>query len=156
MSQQWKCSHIPLWSSITAEVSELFCCVIFCVFEMSHLNFITFPYTAEHQTVGPAPKNFLEVFLKILSIFSSHFFFFVFLGPHLWHMEVPRLGVESELQLPAFTTATVTATATAMWDLSRVCDLPHGSWQCWILNPLSKAGIEHLSSWILVMTTEPR
>ena len=27
------------------------------------------------------------------------FFFglFVFLGPHLWHMEVPRLGVESEL-----------------------------------------------------------
>ena len=23
----------------------------------------------------------------------------VFLGPHLWHMEVPRLGVESELQL---------------------------------------------------------
>ena len=26
--------------------------------------------------------------------------FFVFLGPHLWHMEVPRLGVELELQLP--------------------------------------------------------
>ena len=28
------------------------------------------------------------------------FFFFrrlVFLGPHLWHMEVPRLGVQSEL-----------------------------------------------------------
>ena len=23
--------------------------------------------------------------------------FFVFLGPHLWHMEVPRLGIESEL-----------------------------------------------------------
>ena len=25
------------------------------------------------------------------------FFFFSFLGPHLWHMEVPRLGTESEL-----------------------------------------------------------
>ena len=25
--------------------------------------------------------------------------FFVFLGPHLQHMEIPRLGVESELQL---------------------------------------------------------
>ena len=25
------------------------------------------------------------------------FFFFVFLGPHPWHMEGPRLGVESEL-----------------------------------------------------------
>ena len=35
-------------------------------------------------------------------------FCFVFLGPHLWHMEVPRLGVELELQLPAYTTATAT------------------------------------------------
>ena len=32
---------------------------------------------------------------------------FCFLGPHLQHMEVPRLGIESELQLPASTTATV-------------------------------------------------
>ena len=28
-------------------------------------------------------------------------FFFFLLGPHLRHTEVPRLGVESELQLPA-------------------------------------------------------
>ena len=33
---------------------------------------------------------------------------FFFLGPHLQHKEVPRLGVESELQLPAYTTATAT------------------------------------------------
>ena len=39
------------------------------------------------------------------------YLFFVFLGPHLWHMDVPRLGVESELQLLA------TATGTATWDL---------------------------------------
>ena len=32
-------------------------------------------------------------------------------------MEVPRLGVESELQLPAYTTVT------AMWDPGRVFDL---------------------------------
>ena len=25
------------------------------------------------------------------------FLFFVFLGPHPWHMEVPKLGVETEL-----------------------------------------------------------
>ena len=37
--------------------------------------------------------------LRFLSIFS----FFVFLGLHPWHMEVPRLGVEMELQLPAYT-----------------------------------------------------
>ena len=34
----------------------------------------------------------------------EHFFFF-FLGPYLQHMEVPRLGVESELQLLTYTTA---------------------------------------------------
>ena len=44
-----------------------------------------------------------------------------------------RLGVELELQLPAYTTAT------AMWDLSPICDLHHSSGQCRILNPLSKA-----------------
>ena len=30
-------------------------------------------------------------------LFFFFFFFFVFLGPHWWHMEVPRLGVQSEL-----------------------------------------------------------
>ena len=29
------------------------------------------------------------------------YFSLVFLGPHPWHMEVPKLGVELELQLPA-------------------------------------------------------
>ena len=48
-------------------------------------------------------------------------------------MEVLRLGVESELLLPAYTTAT------AMWDLSRVCDLHHSSQQRWIRYPLGKA-----------------
>ena len=49
-------------------------------------------------------------------------------------MEVPRLGVQLALQLPAYTTAT------AMWDLSHVCDQHHSSQQGRILNPLSKAG----------------
>ena len=57
---------------------------------------------------------------------------FFFLGPHLQHMKVPRLGVESELQLPAYTTAT------AKQDPSLICDLHHSSWQHWILNLLSK------------------
>ena len=43
-----------------------------------------------------------------------NFFLFVLLGPYLWHMGVPRLGVESELQLPAY------ATATTMRDLSHI------------------------------------
>lgn len=60
-------------------------------------------------------------------------FFFCFLGPHLWHLEVPKLEVESALQPPAYTTAT------AMRDLSRVCDLPHSSWQRRILSPPREA-----------------
>ena len=48
-------------------------------------------------------------------------------------MEVPRLGVQSELQLPAYTTAT------AMQDPSHVCDLHQSSQQHQILNPLSEA-----------------
>ena len=63
------------------------------------------------------------------------FFFFCFLGPHPWHREVPRVGIESELWPLAYTTAT----ATAMPDPSRVCHLHHSSWQCWILNPFSEA-----------------
>ena len=40
-----------------------------------------------------------------MECFLSFFFFFVLLGPCLRHKEVPRLGVQSELQLPAYTTA---------------------------------------------------
>ena len=71
-------------------------------------------------------------------------FFFLFLGLHPRRMEVPRLGVESELKPPAY------ATATATRDLKRVCDLHHSSRQCQILYPLSEARIEPASSWILV------
>ena len=50
-------------------------------------------------------------------------------------MEIPKLGAELELQLPAYATATAAAT----WDRSHVCDLYHSSWQQWIFNPLSEA-----------------
>ena len=73
------------------------------------------------------------------SIRSSHdvsnfFFLFSFLSFFLpsFLPEVPRPGVESELQLPAYTTAT------AAPDPSYVYDLYHGLRQCQILNPLSE------------------
>ena len=62
-----------------------------------------------------------------------HFNRFCFLGPHPRHMEAPRLGLESELQLLAY------ATATATWDPSHVCDLHHSSWQHQIPNLLREA-----------------
>ena len=58
--------------------------------------------------------HWLQVFF---SVFSFCFVLFCFLGPHLWHMEVPRLGVKLELQQPA----------TAMPDPSVVCKLYHSS-----------------------------
>ena len=63
--------------------------------------------------------------------FFFFFFFFCFLWPHLWHMEVPRLQVESKLQLPAYATATP--------DPSHICNLCHSSQQHQILNPVSEA-----------------
>jgi len=58
-------------------------------------------------------------------------------------MEFPKLGVESELQLLAY------ATATAMQDPSYVGDLHHSPRQHQILNPLSEARDKTASSWML-------
>ena len=71
---------------------------------------------------------FIFAFLKTYT-----YLFFCFLGPYLCHMEVPRLRVESELQLLACTTATAT------WDPSCVCHLHYSSRPRSILNPLSEA-----------------
>ena len=62
-------------------------------------------------------------------IFLNVFFFF-FLKPHLQHMEVLGLGVKSQLQLHAYTTATATM------DLSSTCDLRYSLRQHQMLNPL--------------------
>ena len=62
------------------------------------------------------------------------------LGLHVWHMEVPKPGVESKLQLPA----------TATQD--HVCNLHHSSRQHQILNPMSEARAQtHIlmvTSWV--------
>ena len=58
-------------------------------------------------------------------------FFFFFLEPQVWHIEVPKLGVELELQLPAYTTATL--------DPSHICDLHRSLQQHQVLSPLSEA-----------------
>ena len=74
-------------------------------------------------------ESITDAFLLLLLL---SFLLLFFLGPHPRHMKVPRLGVESELQLLACTTAT------AMLDLSYICNLHHSSQQSWILNPLSE------------------
>ena len=63
--------------------------------------------TSSGILVGFVTDEPQQEFLHALSIL---FFFFQL---HLRHMEIPGLGVESKVQLPA--------TATATWDLSHIC-----------------------------------
>ena len=81
----------------------------------------------------------LEVIALTKWIFSFQFIYlFIFATPPSpprggrgGHIEVPRLRVKSELQLPTYTTATL--------DPSYVCNLWHSLQQYRILNPLSEA-----------------
>ena len=61
---------------------------------------------------------------RILFFFWS-FIIIIILGLHLWHMAVPRPGLKPKLDL--------------MPDPSHVGNLPHSSWQHWIVNLLSEA-----------------
>ena len=73
------------------------------------------------------------------------FLLFFFLGPHLQHREVPRLGVESELQLLAYTTAI--ATPTPDLTTSAIYTTAYSSTR--YLTHWVKSGIESTSSWTL-------
>ena len=68
---------------------------------------------------------------QLFSFLLFSFSFFPCRAALVAYIEVSGLGVKSELQLLAYTTATVTP------DLSCVCDLHHSSQQCLILNALS-------------------
>ena len=89
-----------------------------------------------HSTSFIANATILKVltshFVVVAVVVLFCFVLLIFLGLHLQHMEVAMLGVESELQLPAY------ATATAMLDPSLICKLHHSSWQCQVPGPLSK------------------
>ena len=72
--------------------------------------------------------------LGLIKLIYRFTIMFVFISElQVQHMEVPRLGVKLELQLPAHTTATATL------DMGCICNLQHSSWQCQILNPLNRA-----------------
>ena len=82
------------------------------------------------MTSSPYGPCLLMVMLGVTHMCN---FFFAFLCPYPCHMKVPRLGIESDLQLLAYTITT------AIPDANIICDLHHSSWQRQILNPLGKA-----------------
>ena len=69
-----------------------------------------------HHILFNKSESLSEALFKDRKI-KLHLFFCGSLGRHPQHMEVPRLGVELELQPPAY------ATAIATRDPSHVCDL---------------------------------
>ncbi|MDD0712989.1 hypothetical protein PSZ92_23630, partial [Shigella sonnei] len=69
----------------------------------------------------------------------QYFFFFVFLGLNLQPMEIPRLGVKLELQLPAYITATATSDQSDKISRDLILVFPQtGSCACLVI-PLSRA-----------------
>ena len=129
-----------LWFSSEDQVDYLSVCLstYLSVYLSIHLSCVAAPpgmWKFPGQGWNPQPHQWQHQILNLPCHKRTplgHFFFFpAFVGPHFRHMEVPRLGVESKLQLPAYTRATATP------DPSLICNLHHFSQQCWILNPLS-------------------
>ena len=102
---------------------------------LNHLQ-MTEKLTQFYGTICPPIRNYYYLFIYLF------IFFVYFLGPHMQHVEVPRLGVQSELQLMAYTTAT------AKQDLSHVCDTAHSNARS--LAHRTSPGMEPASSWLLV------
>ena len=97
-------------------------------------------YTMANTRCWPGYRSHLFSFAAGQNFNTYQFFFFKFLLFFIClfraiprPVDVPRLGVESELQLPAYATATATQDPSHVWDLHR------GSQQCWVPNPLSEA-----------------
>ena len=74
-------------------------------------------HTGLYRFNSPQDLFFCFCFLKNIYLFVYFIYLFCFLGPQLWHMEIPRLRVKSELQL--------VIAATAIPDPSHVCKPRH-------------------------------
>ena len=94
-------------------------------------------------SLGPVPAQGLALRRPLI------FFFFFFLGSCRWHMEVPRLGVKSELQLWTLpqpwqhwiqatyvTYACCNTRSLIHWVMPGIEPTSSGR-QCWLFNPLS-------------------
>ena len=140
----WTRCLFPLFNGATRDGSLLlFEAVQFVVLCYSNprkwLCLLTY-VTCSFVGVLPLPLGGKE----LCSLLPYNVFFLIFLQQYLQHMGVPGLGVESELQVQAYTLAM------AVWDLSLLCHLCYSLQQCQTLNSRSQARGECASSWIPV------
>ena len=119
--------HILNWTHKDNLTNTLICWIF------KHCKYFKYQTDIDYSKIISLFAKLIPEWAQIWNQIFFFFFFFCFLGPHPLRMEVPRLGIELELQLPAY------ATATAARDLSHIYDLHHSSQHCWILNPPSKA-----------------
>ena len=125
--------RIPFWKYKTIwnldTVCRVFCLCIHGCFSAEKVKFsLNFQRVLSPSRIFS--KNWSASEENILKIYYYYYYFAI--QGHTWgrHIAVPRLGVELELHLPAYTTAKP--------DPSNVCHLLHSSLQHQILNPLSE------------------
>ena len=118
--------HLGRWCWEKFLAYESFNILIFQLLEYSRVFFFlpkTFFLSSPHLCWGRPPR---ERHPKKTFLFLFPFLFLCllicFLGPHPWHMEVPRLGVQWELQLPAYATANVRSSCICVLHQSRILD----------------------------------
>ena len=88
--------------------------------------------------VVPMDHCFIHIITTLCIII---FFFLYILGPHPWHMEVPRLGVQSVWPLPE-------PQQCQIWAASATYTTAHGHARS--LTHWARPGIEPATSWFLV------
>ena len=80
----------------------IFICCTYCKY------FFSLPLLSQFLIEIPSSKFFIQ---------ANFFLIFCFLGPHPQHIEISRLGVQWELQLQAYATATATQDPSSIFDL---------------------------------------
>ena len=136
----------PVTTSLLQVARLLFCATS----NFPLLEWESFPF------FSPNLKNSagLKIKLRKRQINKKKTFFFfscLFLGSHMWHMEVPRRGVEMELSRQS----TPQVQQHQSQASAATCTIAHGNTRS--LTHWAKPGIEPASSWILVgfITAEP-
>ena len=91
---------VSIYLSISFKSVECICSMFLLVFNFLHFNYDMSLYGSLGFVLETVGFLDLDVFLSLSrEVFSHSFFSFFsfFLGQYLWHMEIPRLGVKSEV-----------------------------------------------------------